>query len=115
GSCDAGGCSMTSGGYRVRVSVDWFDNDPVLTWMVIPGTAKFLKEFWNVSMIVQNLGDAPFTFTGGAATLTLPDGVSLAPTVNPQSPTIQMPDIPGQQSATASWTVRGDKEGSYAL
>ena len=43
-----------------------------------------LKQFFEVSMIVQNLSsrtpEKPFTLSTGSATLNLPEGLSLAPT-----------------------------------
>ena len=39
-----------------------------------------LKQFFEVSMIVQNLSPEPFTLAKGTATLNLPEGLSLAPT-----------------------------------
>ncbi len=56
---------------------------PALMWIVIPGQAQWLKEFFDVKMIVSNLAPSPFTFDNGSITLgALPAGLSLAP-VNP--------------------------------
>ena len=68
-------------------------------WMIIPGKARFLKEFFDVG----HGGDEPrrrrsLHFQNGNATLQLPDGLSLAPTANAQSLSVAMPDIPGQTS-----------------
>ncbi|MDR1998319.1 MAG: hypothetical protein LBQ06_00005, partial [Frankiaceae bacterium] len=76
--------------------------------------ASFLKEFFEVQMVVQNLTTG-FTFDNGSATLTLPPGLSLAPIADAQSLTQPVEDIPGGQSRMATWLVRGDTEGSYDL
>ena len=108
-----GVCSVPigSGDYQATVSMSG-DN---LVWMIIPGRAKWLKEFFSVQMMVTNLADPAFTLANGAATLTLPSGLSLAPTSQPQRLTQPLADIPGGQAGTASWVVRGDKEGYYDL
>ena len=37
--------------------------------MIVPGEARFLKEFFDVRMAVTNLADAPFEFQNGQASL----------------------------------------------
>ena len=86
---------------------------PLLQWLVIPARTGFLKEFFNVSMVVQNLAGPDFTLHGGTASLDLPGGLSLAPTSTPQQASVSLPDIPGGGDASTSWVVRGDSEGSY--
>lgn len=88
---------------------------PMLQWLVLPGKASFLKEFFSVQMLVQNLASPDFTLASGQASLTLPAGLSLAPTATPQTATRTLPDIPGGGEASTSWVVRGDTEGSYDL
>ncbi len=84
--------------------------------MVIPGRAKWLKEFFDVRVVVSNLGSSDFSFQHGTVGLgTLPSGLSLAPTKSPQALTQTLPDVPGGQSADADWVVRGDTEGFYTL
>jgi PKD repeat protein/flagellar hook assembly protein FlgD len=108
-------CSFSLGGSTVVPRVHFVGLAPVIQWLVIPGNAKFLKEFFDVSMVVQNLASPAFTFTGGAATLELPAGLKLAPMADPQSATVDMADIPGGSSRSVTWTVRGDAEGNYDL
>lgn len=123
GFIDAGG---SSGGCSGTLCV-WNDGDatiystvqggeaPTITSLVIPFKASFLKEFYDVSLIVQNLASSPFTLKSGNATISLPNGLSLAPTSKPQSLTTSLPDIPGGGSASAQWILRGDTEGEYNL
>jgi len=114
-ACSGGGTSFTSGGYTVSVSVSYVRNAPQLVWLVIPAKASWLKEFFAVQMAVTNLADPGFVLDHGTATLTLPAGLSLAPTATPQAATTTVADIAGGHSTTATWLVRGDTEGFYDL
>ena len=104
------------GGYTVYPGVGYVGSTPTIVWMVIPGRAKWLKEFFDVRMVVTNLGSSQFSFQHGTASLAaLPAGLSLAPTGTPQTVDHVLPDIPGGQSAETHWVVRGDTEGLYTL
>ena len=88
----------------------------MIIWLVIPGEARWLKEFFEVRMVVSNLAPQPFEFEAGTASLdALPDGLSLAPTAEPQQLVQSLPDIPAGGSASATWIVRGDTAGDYEL
>jgi hypothetical protein len=89
-------------------------DQPVIQWLVIPVRASFLKEFFEVQLIVQNLTTG-FTFEHGAASLELPDGLSLAPVTGGQQATVDVDPIAGGSHKTVSWYVRGDVEGQYDL
>lgn len=102
-------------GHSVEVRVNWVGHQPVLQYLVIPGEARFLKEFFEVKLVVQNLNPAPLTFTDGTGELRLPAGLSLAPTATPQTLAQAMPDIAPGASGTVTWVVRGDLEGQYQL
>lgn len=91
------------------------EGHPYIQWLVLRGKAAVLKQFFMVSMVVQNLSPEPFKFAHGSASLTIPAGVSLAPTAAPQQQTQSVEDIPGEGSAEADWIVRGDKPGEYYL
>ncbi len=105
------------GGYQVvGQAIETSDNQPALMWMVIPGQAQWLKEFFDVKTMVSNLASSSFSFDSGTITLgNLPDGLSLAPTAAAQSMTQSVPSIPGGQSATEDWVLRGDEEGYYGI
>jgi flagellar hook assembly protein FlgD/PKD repeat protein/lysophospholipase L1-like esterase len=107
-------CRGTVGGVTYEVHVVWVDDAPMLQWLVIPGRAKFLKEFFDISMIVQNLAAPAFTLESGHAELSLPQGLNLAPTPTPQALGVPVGSIPGGGSASVHWLVRGDEEGSYS-
>ncbi len=111
-----GGCSPyeCEGGGFVIVP-DIIDGHPLIQWLILRGKAAVLKQFFTVSMVVQNLSPEPFKLTGGTATLNIPSGMSLAPTGKPQTQSQAVPDIPGDGSATTNWVVRGDKPGEYYL
>gem|GEM_PF-1734945 len=84
-------------------------------WMIVPVKGGWLKEFFEVRLVVQNLTSSPFSFDDGEARLDLPEGLSLAPTGEEQSLAVSVPDIPGGGSETVSWVLRGDVEGDYDL
>ena len=109
-------CSETVGNYTVYPTVQYIANQPSIIWMVIPGKAKWLKEFFDVRLVVTNLASDAFTLQNGQASLdSLPQGLSLAPTAAPQSLTEAVADIPGGTSQEADWIIRGDTEGLYTL
>jgi PKD repeat protein/flagellar hook assembly protein FlgD len=112
---DGEGATFTVGDYQVSMSVSYAHGQPHIVWLVIPGKATWLKEFFSVQMMVSNLADPDFTLENGAATLTIPEGLTLAPTAVRQSATAKLDAIPGGQSKTATWIVRGDTEGFYDL
>lgn len=111
-SCDGRTCTGSAGGSTIDITAGG-GRVPTLQSLVIPGRATFLKEFYEVSLIVQNLAEPEFVFTDGTATLDLPGGLSLAPTSQPQALSTELPDVPGGGSASATWIIRGDQEGSY--
>ena len=100
------------GGY-VYTTTYWVDGAPLLSSLVIPFRATFLKEFYDVSLIVNNLAPSGFDLRNGSASIEVPGGMSLAPTAKPQSLDVDLPDVPGGGSAKAHWVLRGDKEGEY--
>lgn len=90
--------------------------------LVIYGEAHWLKEMYNVELIVINNSYVD-DITDCEAQLTLPDGLSLAAmTGKAQSNTVEIGTIPHKTSASdtantakVNWYVRGDKEGEYNL
>ena len=113
------GCAELCGGagdYVAYPRLEQVQGVPTILWMIVPGRAKWLKEFFEVQMLVTNLADESFTFENGQASLgQLPDGLSLAPTEDPQELVQSLPDIAGGATERASWIVRGDAEGLYEL
>ncbi len=83
--------------------------------LVIYGEARWLKEMYNVELVVINHSSTD-TLDQVAATLELPDGLSLASMVtNAQSLTQELGTIGYSDTATARWYVCGDKEGEFNL
>ncbi|MBO9521157.1 MAG: Ig-like domain repeat protein [Nocardioidaceae bacterium] len=120
-TCNGADCSGGSGWIAVPYSgggyvVAYPGGDRIL-WIVIPGQAKWLKEMFDVQLMVTNLSDEAFTFEDGTATLDLPSGLSLADMSGPNPQTLAQPmdDVPGGQSRSVHWIVRGDVEGEYTL
>jgi streptogramin lyase len=107
------------GGYSVIGNVAEIAGDnPSIIWMIVPGKAQWLKELFDVRILITNLAPPPFALRTGSATLNLPTGLSLAdlsPGLPPQQLTKSIADIPGQSSQGANWLIRGDAEGFYNL
>ncbi len=83
-------------------SIESSQGEPAILWMIIPGQAEWLKEFFDVQMIVSNLAPSPFSFDNGSVTIgPLPNGLSIAPTDPPQTSTQSIADIPSDSSGTA--------------
>jgi hypothetical protein len=114
--CEGGGGVGGGGGGSFVAVPTVIDNHPLIQWLILRGKATVLKQFFSVSMIVQNLSSSePFKITQGSATLDLPAGLSLAPIESPQSPTQAVADVPSAGSSAVSWIVRGDQPGEYHL
>ncbi len=88
---------------------------PLIQYLILKGQATVLKQFYEVSMVVQNLSEEGFNLAPGTAKLNLPKGVSLAPTGQAQSLAQSLGEIPGKGSASVKWIIRGDEEGEYPL
>ncbi len=118
GGGGGGGWTCTSdscGNGEVTVYATMVEGHPLIEWLILHGKVSIRKQFFDVSLVVQNLADEPFQLSAGSAALTLPKGLSLAPTAEPQSLIQSVGSIPGQSSATVDWIVRGDEAGEYYL
>jgi hypothetical protein len=121
-SCGSGGCEGGGGGgdgggpeERIIAQPEVVEGHPLIQWLILHGKAAVLKQFFEVSMIVQNLSPEPFTLAKGTATLNLPEGLSLAPTTAQQALTNEVPAVPAEGSVTTNWIIRGDTPGEYNL
>ena len=118
-SCGSGGCESGGGGgggeERIIAQPEVVEGHPLIQWLILHGKAAVLKQFFEVSMIIQNLSPEPFELAKGTATLNLPEGLSLAPTTAQQSLTNEVPAVPGGGNVTTNWIIRGDKPGEYNL
>ncbi|WP_432992310.1 PKD domain-containing protein [Dactylosporangium sp. CA-233914] len=112
-TCDRRSTTFRVGDNDVTAAVSYTHDVPQLVWLVIPATASWLKQFFTVQLAVTNLAGEDFSLDDGVATLTLPAGLSLAPTLIPQQATVAVPNVSGGHSATAAWVVRGDRAGDY--
>ncbi len=78
-------------------------------------SVSWLKDMYNVQLTVINNADSSFPIEQASATLSLPEGLSLAETKSGQTLTTQFGTIEGQTSADTNWVVRGDASGTYSL
>lgn len=117
---DAGGCgggfftlgSVSGGWGGINIGLFPITENFVL---VIYGEARWLKEMYNVELVVMN-HSATDTLDQVTAELLLPDGLSLADMVDGvQSAVQELGNVGHQETTSARWYVRGDKEGEYNL
>ena len=88
---------------------------PTVAYMVIPGEARFLKEFFEVGLTLENTADPVFVIEQSKAVLNLPEGLALATTRDPQSLEVDLGDFAGGERKEVKWIIRGDKKGYYTL
>ncbi len=115
GYCSPHACQINYAGGSVGVVPKIVEGHPLIEWLILQGKATVLKQFTTVTLAVQDLAPEPFKLTNGSATLTLPQGLSLAPTASPQALSQPVANIPGESSASETWVVRGDTPGSYYM
>lgn len=114
--CDPDVCTYDDG--DVKITLDGEEDPeagPTIVALIVPGKARFLKEFFEVTMLVANLGPKGFAFTDGVAALDLPAGLALAPMSEPQALTQPLTPISAGRTGVARWIVRGDAAGEYDL
>ncbi|MBR6968613.1 MAG: hypothetical protein IKH78_08775, partial [Ruminococcus sp.] len=78
-------------------------------YMIVTGECKWLKEFYEVQLIVINNDDLPLN--NCRAVLNVPDGLTL---VN-STAAMTFGDLGPGETMNAKWYVRGDKAGDYNL
>ena len=84
-----------------------------LFYLVIWGEVSWLKEMFDVEMVVINRSKTD-TIENCVATLDIPDGLSLATMVGEQQTLAQnIGHIDSDSTETVHWYIRGDKEGNY--
>ncbi|MBC2727213.1 MAG: Ig-like domain-containing protein, partial [Desulfosporosinus sp.] len=88
---------------------------PTIAYLVVPGEARWLKEFFEVGLTLENTADEEFVISDSKSTLKLPNGLVLAPTREPQSLTVNLGDIAGGERRETKWIIRGDEKGWYNL
>lgn len=87
--------------------------NPAITYLQTTQSVSWLKDMYDVQLGIINNADSGYVITNASATLNLPEGMSLASTKSGQTLNTQLPDIDGQESASASWVVKGDRSGTF--
>ena len=90
---------------------------PALVFLYIYGDVHWLKEFFKVELELVNYAPEGCDIIDLQAKLNLPEnGLSLAPTLTPQSLVADLDSISGNGGkASAGWVVRGDAQGEYLI
>ncbi len=84
-------------------------------YLIVRGEVTWLKEMFDVEMLVINRSNTD-TLEDVKATLTLPEGLSLASMIGKQQSLEQyIGSVPEGETKSVHWYVKGDKEGSYGL
>ncbi|MBQ3527040.1 MAG: leucine-rich repeat protein [Clostridia bacterium] len=84
-------------------------------YLIIRGEVQWLKEMFDVEMLIIN-NSMTDTLEDLTATLDLPEGLSLAAmTGSEQTLSQAVENVPGGESRSVHWYVRGDREGSYGI
>ena len=102
----------SSATHTVIGTPEFIGGQPHIFWMIIPGKARFLKEFFDVGLAVTNLADEPFTFENGNATLQLPERPE--PRADGQEQSLSVAHAGhtrGETSKATHWIIRGDQAG----
>jgi PKD repeat protein len=90
------------------------DPVPLIAAARVKTTISWLKSFYTVELMIINNADEEFYIDDAIATLNLPDGLSFADTeILGNSKDFGI--IKGGESKVISWTIRGDKKGSYNI
>lgn len=87
--------------------------NPAITYLQTTQSVSWLKDMYDVQLGIINNADSGYVITNASATLNLPEGMSLASTKSGQTLNTRLPDIDGQESASASWVVKGDRSGTF--
>jgi hypothetical protein len=101
---------------KVAEVKDKLTNQETSVWIHVEGTTHVLKEFFSVSVEIQNTASSSFSFEDVELTLTIPDSLSLPDLYFEEQPVTKTIDkIQGQSEENVSWIVRGDELGEYTL
>ena len=82
----------------------------------IPAEVSFLKEFFNVEMVVINNASSEFNIDDCSVSLNVPSGMTLmSDAAGSAAQTEPLGTIRGGSSKTVNWILRGDVRGSYRI
>lgn len=114
--------------YVERVDCDGIGFDtsvPVIAVLSTTQSVSWLKTMYSATLNIINNADSKYVIEDSKGSISLPDGVSLAVldsskriengTKTGQKLTYDMGNIEGQKTASVSWTLKGDKTGTYNI
>jgi chitodextrinase len=108
---DGGGSHTPSGGendFEIQF-VPNEQNQEIIIVLDVPVKASYLKQFYSANLHILNNAAYEYEIVDCVAEMTVPDGLTLVQ----HTPISSV--IYGQQSSSANWIFRGDKEGEYNL
>ena len=116
---DSGVHIVRGGGNGYRYEIGTIRGKKEIDTIVLlrmPTEVSFLKEFFNVQMIVINNADAAFPLEDCSVTLNTPYGLTLMESApGSAARTAYLGTIAGGGKASVDWIVRGDVRGSYTI
>ena len=92
--------------------------EEVIAVIDIPAKASYVKEFFDVRLNVVNNASADFKLVDCSVHLNVPNGMTLMSGLSgdwSETADVELGEIVGQETKTASWVLRGDTEGKYDL
>ena len=99
-------------------SVETEEKGDTILLLDVPIGASILKDFFDVKLHIMNHADEEYSLDNCDISLSVPNGMTLMTTVNDMysaSSDVHIDSIPGGESRTISWVLRGDKAGEYDL
>ncbi len=94
---------------EMEATVGYYEYESQEMFIIIYGESKWLKEFYDVQLIVFNNDNE--TLEGCSAKLDVPDGLTLCNSTQTQ----YVGDLTPGGVSDIHWYLRGDKEGDYSL
>ncbi|MBR1815481.1 MAG: PKD domain-containing protein, partial [Lachnospiraceae bacterium] len=91
------------------------NDDRIIIYVSVSQSVSWLKDMFMVDLDIFNNADSKYYISDAAASINLPDGISLAATEKGQTRSYSLEDIYGQDMQTASWIVKADSPGSYEI
>ena len=86
-------------------------------FIIITNVKRYLKKMYEVNLTVTNTTDSTneFVIENSSATLNLPKGLSFVETIKENNNAVEIGNLSGQQTKTASWYIKADEPNTYQI